>query len=124
ADPVDLRVAHPLTDEIAVVEDVVMAQGRALREPGRPGRVLDVDRVVEGERGGSGRDVLDGDAGRVAQQGVPGLVTDEDHVPQGRRVLPYLRDHAAVVAGLERRRRDQRADPRLVEDVLQLVRAV
>ena len=43
-----LRVADHLADEEPVVEDVVVRERRALREARRAGRVLDVDRVVEG----------------------------------------------------------------------------
>ena len=43
-------VAAALADEEAVVQDVVVAERRALREARRAARVLDVDRVVEVER--------------------------------------------------------------------------
>ena len=45
ADPVGLLVAAARAGEPAVVEDVAVAQGRALRRPGRPAGELDVDRV-------------------------------------------------------------------------------
>jgi hypothetical protein len=38
---------HQPRDEIAVVQDVVMAQRCALREPGRAAGVLDIDRIFE-----------------------------------------------------------------------------
>ena len=41
---------HRLADEIAVVDDVVMGQRRALRRAGGAGGELDVDRVVELQR--------------------------------------------------------------------------
>src|SRR5918911_706576 len=53
------------------------------------------------------------------------LASSSSHdVAQGRRRRAHLLDHRAVVARLELRRRDQRADRRLIEDVLELVRAV
>ena len=42
--------ASAAAGEVGVVEDVVVRERRALREPGRAGRVLDVDRVVELQR--------------------------------------------------------------------------
>src|SRR6266550_5981326 len=51
AKPIPIREAHPLADPVTVVENVVVGEHRALREAGRPGRVLDVDDVVEFERG-------------------------------------------------------------------------
>ena len=47
ADAVVLRVAAQLADEEPVVEDVVVAERRALGEARGAARVLDVDRVVE-----------------------------------------------------------------------------
>jgi hypothetical protein len=47
AEAVLRREAHPLADEVAVVEDRVVREGRALGEAGGAGGVLDVDRVVE-----------------------------------------------------------------------------
>ena len=47
AQPILGREAHGLADEIAVVEDVVQGQRRALGRAGRPRRELDVDRVIE-----------------------------------------------------------------------------
>ena len=49
ADPVALGVAEHRADEVAVVEDVVVGERRALGEAGGAARVLDVDRVVEVE---------------------------------------------------------------------------
>ena len=53
------RVAERLADEEAVVEDVVVRQRRALREPRRSRRVLDVDRLVELELALARTQVLD-----------------------------------------------------------------
>ena len=47
ADAVVVGVSQHLADEEAVVQDVVMRERGALREAGRAGRVLDVDRIVE-----------------------------------------------------------------------------
>ena len=51
ADAVGLGVAATFADEVAVVQDVVVAERRALREARRAARVLDVDRIVERELG-------------------------------------------------------------------------
>ena len=49
ADPVIGGVAAARADEVAVVEDVVVRQRRALGEASGAAGVLDVDRVVEGQ---------------------------------------------------------------------------
>ncbi len=51
AQPVAMCEAHPLANEEGVVEDVVVRKHRALRETRRAGGVLDVNDVVEFERG-------------------------------------------------------------------------
>ena len=56
ADPVGLGVVEQAGDEMGVIEDVVVGERRALGESGRAARVLDVDRVVEVEAGGSVRE--------------------------------------------------------------------
>ena len=47
ADPILGRVVDSFSNEVAVVQDVVVGESRALGEAGGSGRVLDVDRVVE-----------------------------------------------------------------------------
>ena len=51
AEPIVVREPHALADPEAVVEDIVVREHRALGKPGGAGGVLDVDNVVEIERG-------------------------------------------------------------------------
>ena len=61
---------------------------------------------------------------RVGEQLVPVGRAEVDDASQPVDLAAHLLDHAAVVAGLERLRRDERRDAGLAEDVLQLVGAV
>ena len=47
AKPVLGRQPHRFADEVAVIDDVVVREGRALRSAGGAGGELDVDRIVE-----------------------------------------------------------------------------
>ena len=47
ADAIVLAVPQRFADEEAVVQNVVVREGSAFGKPGRPARVLDVDRIVE-----------------------------------------------------------------------------
>ena len=125
AQPVLVGEVDQLGDEVAVVEDVAVAQGRALGEAGGAGRVLDVDRVVLAEQV-LGEVLLQRekrDAGVAHVVVGPLRAADVDDLLD-RGLVDHLVDHRAVVAGLERRGRDQQPHPGLVQDVGQLVGAV
>ena len=125
ADAVGLGVATHLADEVAVVEDVAVAQGRALGEAGGAGGVLDVDRVARRQARGPLGQVVGGDALAVGQQSGPALlVVEVDHALQRTVLGSGLVHHGAVVARPERRRGDQQPHARLVGDVGELVGAV
>ena len=96
ADPVVLGVGAQLADEEPVVQDVVVRQGRALRETRGARGVLDVD-------------------GRAAEQ-YDGF--------QFRAARPHLGDHPGVVGGLQLLGRYEQRATRLVEHELQLTGAV
>ncbi len=118
ADAVGLGVAAQLAHEVAVVEDVVVRERRALGEARGAARVLDVDRVVEAQLGKLGRGVAAG------QQLVPRRRVEEDHALQRRAARADLLDHRCVVGRLERGRGDEHPAARLVERVLELGGAV
>ena len=127
--PVLLGVPAALADEEPVVEDVVVRQGRALREAGGPAGVLDVDRVVERQAGlALGQQVtvaaVGGDGLAGLEERVPLRRADEDHVFQRGQVRPDLPDHGPVVTGLEALGADQDPNPRLAQGVAKLVAAV
>ena len=110
--------------QVAVVEDVAVAERGSLGVAGGARRVLDVDRVV-GLQGPHplvhhvGVDVL-----ARLDHGRPVAGADVDHPLEGRAVTCGLLDHRAVVAGLEALRRDQHPHARLVDGVGELVGAV
>ena len=99
-----------------------MRQGRALGEPRRTARVLDVDGVVSIERRHPAADGTVVDRRRAHR--VPGLIAQDDDVFELRQLASDVGDHLPVVAALERRRAEQRADPRLTRDIGQLVRPI
>ena len=68
ADPVVFGDGASFADEVAVVEDVVVAERRALREPRRSARVLDVDRVAGVELRRALAQALRADAGPTGDQ--------------------------------------------------------
>ncbi len=125
ADPVCLGVAAHLADEVAVVEDVAVAERGALGIAGRAGGVLDVDRVVGSQRGLARGQVVVADALAVGDQARPAVGVVEVHdALEGRVVLGRLLDHRAVVARAERRRAHQHPHAALVDGVGELVGAV
>src|SRR2546421_6317255 len=78
ADAIMLAVAKALSDEEAVVDEVVVRQRRALGEARGAGGVLDVDRIVELQRTLPRTQLGLGDALAGAKEGVPVLVEAED----------------------------------------------
>ncbi len=124
AHPVVRGVAAEPADEVAVVQDVVVAQRRALGEAGGARGVLDVDRVVRAELGLQPGQLVPVAGPSRLDQRVPVRCPDQHHLAQLRAVRPDLLDHRGVVGGLEAGRRDQHRDPGLVEHELQLVGAV
>jgi hypothetical protein len=111
-----------LGDEEAVVEDVVVRERRALGEAGRPARVLDVDRVVEGQLGHPRGDRVA--VGLAGAELVPLGTVDEDRPLERLHPAADLVDHGGVVAGLERTGAEQQPHARLAQRVLELVRAI
>ena len=124
AHPVGLGVAAALAHEVAVVEDVGVAERGALRVAGGARRVLDVDRVV-GLRPAARcpHRRLVHVVGRV-QERVP-LVGAEVHDPLERvDARPDLVEHGAVVRREVRLGRHDEPAARLGQRVGQLGRAV
>ena len=119
---------QPLGDEVAVVQDVVVAERRALGVAGRARGELDVDRVVElqlrpelGELHPLG--IAAGRRDIVEVQHARRLVLAEPHdVLEVRQLLGLHQvvDDLEIVRGLERRRQDQRLALDLVHRVLEL----
>lgn len=135
--------AHQASDEVAIVEDVVMAERRAFGIAGRAGGVLDVDRIVELLFGLSHGKVGGADLFGDGQHVVPGehaggwfvaQANDGAQVGQAsRRQAPRLGlvqfgqqvvEHGAVVGAAELWGEDQGATARLVQGVLEFVEAV
>ncbi len=121
AQPVGLGEVDRLGDEVAVVEDVAVREGRALRVAGRARGVLDVDRVVGCERPHPVVHDVGVDPLPRGDHVGPVAGADVDDALQARRVGGGLRDHRAVVAGLEALGRDQHPQPRVVDRVGELV---
>jgi hypothetical protein len=101
----------------------VVRERRALREAGGPGRVLDVDRVVELQLGLAGGELVRAHALGVAQKRLP-AVLQHQRLAQLPAAPPDLTQHSDVVGGAEPLRQHQEAGPRLGERVLQLRRLV
>ena len=123
ADAVLLRVAEGLAEEVGVVEDVVVGEGRALGCAGGARGVLDVDGIVELQPRFPRGQVLLGHARGAGAERVP-IVFEDDRLAQVRAVAPHLREHPHVVAGAERAREEQEPHPRLPQRVAQLRRLV
>ena len=70
-DPILFAVATALSDEVTVVEDVVVTQRSALREAGGAAGVLDVDRLVEVQRRHALAQLARFDRLAVREEGVP-----------------------------------------------------
>ena len=123
ADPVGLAVAEHLAAEEAVVQDVVVRQGRALGRAGGTRGVLDVDRVVERQATFTRRQPIVVDRRALLQQRRPLVV--EDHPRSQRRALGADPVQNLEVVGLpEAARHHQQREPRLVQRVSQLLRLV
>ena len=123
ADAVPLRVLQRLADEEAVVEDVVVSERGPLREARRARGVLDVDRVVELERGLELMQLVCLDLRRVALEGIP-PVLQHQRLAQGGAPALDLGEHGAVVGLAKPGGQDQEAGAGLVERVLELARPV
>ena len=124
ADPIGLVVVDQLTDEVAVVQDVVMGERCPLWEAGRAGGVLDVDRIVERQLGHPLIELLGRTCVTTPDEAIPVGGSDEDR-PLQRRALPRnLADHRPVVARLELGCRHQQPCTRLAQHEGQLVGAV
>ena len=133
-------VAQLLADRIAVVEDVVVRQRGALREPRGAGGVLQVDGVVRVQRRHArlqrgvpdvvspleqlGVGALRLSAGFAGGQPVQAGVREEDQLAQLRARRQRLPRHPGVVAVPVRRRGDQHAHAVLLDHELELVAAV
>ena len=124
ADPVLLGVAAQLPHQVAVVEDVVVRERRALGEAGGARRVLDVDRVAGVEGGLHHRQALGAHLVGAGEQGVPGALPEHDDVLECGAPAPGGVDHGDVVRGLERGGDHHHPDAGLVQHVGELVRAV
>ncbi len=111
-------------DQVAVVEDVAVAERRALGPTGGAGGVLDVDRVVGREPGQSSGDGVVRQVGAGRDQLGPVVGADEDDALETGALGVGLADHRPVVARLEALRADQQAHAGLVDGVGELVGAV
>ncbi len=130
-------------DHIAVVEDVVVAEGRALGEAGGAGGVLDVYRLVELQAALPGLEVFLADLRGQFRQSSPSqearrrLVRQTDQPAQVRQALAVelarhrarqlrqqFAEHAVVIRTLERPRADQPLATGLFKHVFQLAGAV
>ena len=135
--------AHRLADEVAVVQDVVVGERRALRQAGGAGGELDVDRIVELQlcrqlrqlfavpvaahaehvvEAEEARRLIAADADQRLQRGQPLRLelARRRAVDLGRK----LAQHADIVAALEAGRGDQRPAADLVQRVFELGQAV
>ena len=117
------RVAEDLAAEEAVVQDVVVRQGRALRGAGGARGVLDVDGVVERQAGLARRELAVPDRRALLEQRRPPVV-EHHRLLEGRALGPHPLDDLHVVALAEALREQQQAQPRLVQRVPQLARLV
>src|SRR5207248_7403444 len=123
ADPVLLRIAKDLADEVGVVEDIVVRQRRTLGEAGRPGGVLNVDRVVEAEHGLAGVELRLADLSGVSEQSFPGVL-EHDRLSKLRAADADLVEHGNVVRLPEYPSKQEQADAGLIQHVLELSRLV
>ena len=77
ADPVVFAVAKRFSDEVAVVEDVVVGEGGAFRKAGGAARVLDIDGVIELQPSLALGERLVRDLGGGRQQAFPVVFQDQ-----------------------------------------------
>ena len=128
AQPVLGRELQPFAHEVAVVQDVMVAERGALGKAGRARRELDVDRIVELQMR---RKV--GDPRLLGIAAGRGDVLEIEHARRLLRTQPYdmlqvrklgrlhkVLDDLEIVRSLERRRQDQRLALDLVHRVLEL----
>ena len=128
ANPVCRRQVLGPPDEIAVVEDIAMAQRGAFRQAGGAAGELDIHRIVGAQRraGRIQRGAVGGLRQIVPAQ-VPrmGLIVQRYHQPQrGYPRRPDVAQHGDIVAGLEPRRRDERAAPDFVQGIFDFAGAI
>ena len=116
-------VTAALADEEAIVEDVVVGQGRALGEAGRPGRVLDVDRVIEVQAQVTFGQVVLVTTG-LGQQRRPVVRAEVDDAFQVRGLRPHRIHHVSVAGTAVVGDRDQHPAAGLAQRVLQFVSSV
>ncbi|KAI3480411.1 hypothetical protein L1887_57425 [Cichorium endivia] len=138
-----LGQAQAFADHVAVVEDVVVTEGRALGEAGGAGGVLDVHRLVELQALLAGIEVGHADPLRVLRQAIPGeeagrrlggQADDPAQVRQAlatelpRRLVGDLRqqlgDHPVVVRTLERPGAHEPLAAGLLQGIFQLAAAI
>ena len=123
ADAIVLAVLQRAADEVAVVQDVVVGQGRALGEAGGAAGVLNVDGIVGIQRLLTVVHFLLGDVPGVFLQLAPFVVDDEGLDVLGQTLL-HLLEHGHVVGMAEPARQDEQRAGRLPQHVFQLVAAV
>ena len=99
----------------------MVRERRALGEPGRTRRVLDVDRVVAGQRRRAGIEVGSGRAGRAGHQVGPARIVEIGDGTQRGALAGDGLDHLPVVAALVTQRRHQHGYPGLAEHEPDLV---
>ena len=105
AHPVALGVPEQPGQEVPVVEDVVVAERRALGEPGRAARVLDVDRLVAIEQLTRRADLIERGAAR--RDLLPFVEAEEDRSLQLRKLGADLVDHRDEIGALHLARGEQ-----------------
>ncbi|MNP28385.1 hypothetical protein D3C76_1213450 [compost metagenome] len=140
---VDGAQAQAFADHVAIIENVVVAEGRALGEAGRAGGVLDVHRLIEVQAVLAFMQLLDRYAARQPGQLRPGQETlrrlrvEADHAAQFRQALAVqfadglpcqLRhqalQHGVIIGGLERPGADQPLAAGLLQHVFEFGTAI
>ena len=101
-----------------------MAERGALRQPGRPTRVLDVHGVARIQVGRALGERLVIDAVALGEQSLPPGGVEHDDPLDPRQLATHLVDHRYVVAGLERLRTHEHPAAGLPHCEHELVRAV
>ncbi len=114
-------VAEGQADEIAVVEDVVMRQRRALGRAGGAGGVLDVDGIVALQFRFAPLQFGDAHGLARTQQIIPIGIERKDVLQIGT-ARPHAFEHGGVERMAKTAAVQQHTDTRLSQDILQLVR--
>ena len=114
-----LGVAERSPGQVRVVEDVAVRQRRALGGSGRPGRVLDVDRVLGAQLFLTRRELALADPRALGQERAP-LAFKDDHHPQAGAGRRHLGEHRDVVGLPEAPSHHQQAHAGLAQRVLEL----